>query len=108
MPPPAFSNTARTNPDEHEYTVEVSDGIPAFCTCPADRKYSGACKHRVAVAIRRPVLEAAMNRVATDGGSVEKHTKDTESKRPDDCECFPSDAELPCWSCVESGRRSLD
>ncbi|WP_306061847.1 SWIM zinc finger family protein [Natronococcus wangiae] len=37
----------------------MEDGLPHSCTCSADEHHQGACKHRVAVAIRTPVLEAA-------------------------------------------------
>lgn len=52
-------NTSWENPEDHEYLMNVVDGIPEVCECQADRYYDGACKHRVAVAIRSPVLEAA-------------------------------------------------
>jgi len=41
--------------------VTIKDGLPHSCPCPADEHYQGACKHRVAVAIRTPILEAARN-----------------------------------------------
>ena len=43
---------------EHSYRVNVEDGVPVACECPADTYHEGACKHRVAVAIRAPVLDA--------------------------------------------------
>lgn len=52
-------NSSWENPDDHEYRVNVVDGIPTVCECPADKHHAGACKHRVAVAIRLPVLMAA-------------------------------------------------
>jgi hypothetical protein len=50
-------NVSYATPDTHEYLVTVRDGLPVACTCPADDRFDGACKHRVAVAIRRPILE---------------------------------------------------
>lgn len=81
---------------DHTYSVEVEDGVPVACDCPADEYQSGACKHRVAVAIREPLLDAASEArtpasasedvpadVATDGGrAVEQgaaYTKHVES-----------------------------
>ncbi len=54
-------NTSHANPADHEYLVTIEDGLPHSCPCPADEHYQGACKHRVAVAIRTSVLEAARN-----------------------------------------------
>ncbi|WP_132061009.1 SWIM zinc finger family protein [Halorussus amylolyticus] len=51
-------NRSHANPEDHEYIVRIEDDLPTACTCPADVKYSGACKHRVAVAIRQPILDA--------------------------------------------------
>jgi len=53
-------NTSWPNPEDHEYRVNVVDGVPEVCECPADMHHDGACKHRVAVAIRLPVLNAAV------------------------------------------------
>lgn len=50
------------DPEDHEYRVSVVDGVPTVCECPADRYHDEVCKHRVAVAIRRPVLAAAVER----------------------------------------------
>ena len=54
-------NASHANPEDHEYLVTIEDGLPHSCPCPADEHYQGACKHRVAVAIRTSVLEAARN-----------------------------------------------
>ncbi|MFC6763573.1 SWIM zinc finger family protein [Natrinema soli] len=54
-------NASHANPEDHEYLVTIEDGLPHSCPCPADEHHQGACKHRVAVAIRTPVLEAARN-----------------------------------------------
>lgn len=52
-------NTSWENPENHEYRVNVVDGTPTACECPAAKFHEGACKHMAAVAIRGPVLEAA-------------------------------------------------
>jgi hypothetical protein len=61
-------NASYADPENHEYTVTVRDGIPVGCSCPADARFEGACKHRVAVAIRRPLLNALNARSITDDG----------------------------------------
>ena len=67
---------------EHTYTVSIAqDGLPTGCTCPADKYQPGPCKHAVACAADREVLDEAMHDgsapstdadanqpVATDGG----------------------------------------
>lgn len=65
-------NESHADPDNHEYQVTVTHGKPVDCECPADDHYESACKHRVAVAIRKPVMEAMTQRqMATDGGRVD-------------------------------------
>ncbi|WP_436932823.1 SWIM zinc finger family protein [Halosimplex halobium] len=122
-------NGSHANPDEHEYLVTVDDGVPATCECPADDQYEGACKHRVAVAIRRPLLNAVTatdepQLVAPDGGQVtssvaesnaeDESVTDTRSAgpqpattAPDDEECSECFDDFPCWDCVRTGRRDL-
>jgi len=103
-------NGSHANPEEHEYLVRVAGGIPETCTCPADARFDGACKHRVGVAIRKPILDAANRQVAADGGV------ETSSRRPDhqqgesveeDDECEECLEEFPCWECVRTGAREL-
>lgn len=53
-------NASYSDPTEHEYLVTVHDGLPKSCDCPADTHSQGPCKHRVAVAIRTSILEAAI------------------------------------------------
>ena len=53
-------NASHANPADHEYLVTIQDGLPTTCECPADEHSEGACKHRVAVVIRRPVLDTAI------------------------------------------------
>lgn len=90
----------------------------AECGCPADEYHDGSCKHRGAASecgeLLGAVLEAALateddveetdadasadgQTVATDGGQPED----------DDCVCDKLGG-LPCFACVESGRKSLD
>ena len=52
-------NESYAEPAAHEYRVTVRDGLPVRCPCPADEQYDVACKHRVALAVRRPILEIA-------------------------------------------------
>ncbi|WP_114579540.1 SWIM zinc finger family protein [Saliphagus sp. LR7] len=52
-------NASYEDPSDHEYLVTIDNGLPKRCECPADQHHSGACKHRVAVAIRSDVLEPA-------------------------------------------------
>jgi hypothetical protein len=54
-------NESHANPPEHEYRVEMDGSVPIACTCPADERFDGACKHRVAIAIRRPDRDLASN-----------------------------------------------
>lgn len=113
-------NGSHANPSEHEYLVRIEDGIPAVCECPADERYDGACKHRVAVAIRRPLLDAVgaadgSQPVAADGGRVTTPTEDKPERSPlqdertarDEEECSECIGEFPCWECVRTGRREL-
>lgn len=117
-------NGSHPDPSEHEYLVTVEDGVPAACECPADDAYEGACKHRVAVAIRRPLLDAvatSKRAVAADGGefSSAKGTADTTSdpegakseSDPDSnaemTDCGECRDEFPCWECVRTGQKPL-
>jgi hypothetical protein len=52
-------NASYADPAAHEYRVRIEDGQPVACTCPFDGRSSQACKHRVAVAIRPAIIEAA-------------------------------------------------
>ena len=121
-------NTSYADPENHEYLVTLSEEIPATCTCPADARFEGACKHRVAVAIRGPVLAAARDmtekQIAADGGergavtsrkSSIGGTPHSEDDTPagsgdvepsEDCECDGLDG-FPCWACVDAGRRTV-
>lgn len=128
-------NGSHPDPENHEYRITVTDGIPTGCTCPADEKYEGACKHRVAVAIRRPVLEAAVHaQLAADGSGTtdqslteEQYLAEKDTVPPSDevgesqddsaedsgdedeypCECDDLTDDFPCWNCVRTDRRSI-
>ena len=113
-------NGSHADPSDHEYLVTIEDGLPATCECPADDAYEGACKHRVAVAIRRPLLDAVTaseRAVAADGGQVgpaEPVAEDTPSTEcggsdpdPNVVECEDCLDDFPCWECVRTGRKSL-
>ncbi|MFC7009903.1 SWIM zinc finger family protein [Halalkalicoccus salilacus] len=106
-------NESHENADEHSYRVNVKNGVPVACECPADMYHDGACKHRVAVAIREPVPEAATEyetdqepAIITDGGTITERTVPCEQRaesRPADCDCLPTFEELPCWPCYRDG-----
>lgn len=104
-------NGSYADPENHEYRVTVEDSLPVHCTCPADARYAGPCKHRVAVAIRRPVLDAVRTmQLVADGGTppqsdTEPETEIEETTCEYGCEEHP-DA-FPSWECVRTGRRSL-
>ena len=118
-------NGSHANPSEHEYLVRVEDGIPVTCTCPADDRFEGACKHRVAIAIRRPLLDAFAAKaeppaVAPDGGvagegppsSAAPTTADasagqSESSETDEA-CPDCIGEFPCWECYRAGQIQFD
>ena len=106
-------NESHENADEHSYRVNVEGGVPVACECPADMYHEGACKYRVAVAIREPVLAAASEyereqelEVATDGGATIEHLtvcEQSEKSRPEDCDCLPTFRDLPYWPCYREG-----
>jgi hypothetical protein len=105
-------NDSHENADDHTYTVHVESGIPSDCSCPADTYQEGACKHRVAVAIREPVLEAATEDqpVRADGGTATLDSfggDDRDDDRPEDCDCDELSGDFPCWPCVRDSRREL-
>ena len=113
-------NGSYADPENHEYLVTVTDGLPTDCECPANANYDGACKHRVAVAIRRPVLDALENlrqtqkpdsALLTDGGP-QAETPDGSEQGEDNaadttCDCAELPEGFPCWECVRTGRREL-
>jgi hypothetical protein len=98
-------NESYAEPTAHEYRVRIRDGVPDSCSCPADASGDGPCKHRVAVAIRPQVLELAVQmRIVADGGSTSRDDDDT-TDLP--CECEQLSEALPCWNCIDAGRRNL-
>ena len=102
-------NCSHAEPSDHEYLVRVDDGMPMQCACPADERLDGACKHRVAVAIREPVLNAAVAAsVAADGGTTEMQSRHEETDEDvENCDCADLRDEFPCWECVRTGRKDL-
>jgi hypothetical protein len=113
-------NGSHEHPSEHEYLVGIDGGVPASCTCPADEHYDRACKHRVAVAIRRLLLDAVgeadgPQSVTADGGRVTSPVEEKPDADPlqdgrtahDDVECSECIGEFPCWECVRTGRKEL-
>ncbi|WP_232700633.1 SWIM zinc finger family protein [Halobacterium wangiae] len=101
-------NASHANPSEHEYRITIQDGRPIRCSCPADAHYKGACKHRVGVALRRPILEAASEmRVLTDGGQPPVSQFDAPELDNEECACADLHEDIPCWECVRTGKRSL-
>ncbi|WP_336360147.1 SWIM zinc finger family protein [Haladaptatus sp. ZSTT2] len=96
-------NGSYADSENHEYLVTITNGIPVDCTCPANARFEGACKHRLAVAIRAPILQAAqkVERIMADGGAVEP----TSSAEPVECEACLRD--FPCWECYRSGKKEL-
>ncbi|RDI69591.1 SWIM zinc finger family protein [Halopelagius longus] len=104
-------NESHADPANHEYRVTIEERVPISCECPADETYSGPCKHRVAVAIRQPIIDAAQRvQMATDGGvsnTNQTPTEDSEEATPPNCDCDELPDDFPCWECVESGRRDI-
>ena len=100
-------NCSHEQPSEHEYVVTVREGHPTCCECPADQRFDGACKHRVAVAIRQPVVEAVTSSQVRSDGGVPSGDDDSVDDADDGCECADLPDEFPCWECVRTGRRSL-
>ncbi|WP_276249149.1 SWIM zinc finger family protein [Haladaptatus sp. YSMS36] len=97
-------NGSYVDPENHEYLVTVKNGIPTNCECPANIHFEGACKHRLAVAIRAPILQAAqkVERVVTDGGVAS--AKPPEADEPACEECFPG---FTCWECYLAEKSTL-
>jgi hypothetical protein len=81
------------HPDEHTDRVQLDErGVPSSCTCKAYESHPGACKHMTAVAIRKPLLEAARaardaprihaiqntHQLRTDGGGERDRNSDSD------------------------------
>jgi hypothetical protein len=98
-------NGSHANREAHNYLVTASGGIPAYCTSPADTHSDDACKHRVAVAIREPIMAAATRQVAADGGTVVEEAGSAEDVDVEECEYCIGD--FPCWESVRTGKREL-
>ena len=91
-------NGSHAESENHEYTVRIEDDLLTACTRPVDAKYSGACKHRVAVALRRPILDAVRHhRLLANGGETvrplnrsldhEENSEDQAETDEPDCDC---------------------
>lgn len=103
-------NESYLNPADHEYRVTVDDGVPESCECPADTRFDGPCKHRIAVAIRPIILDVATQmQLVADGGSPTETTPiDPEDDTAvEECDCQYLSDDFPCWECVKTGRREL-
>ena len=98
------------------HSVNVDQGVPVSCSCPADTYQDGACKHRGACAIAAPVLEAsstsrsAGKRALADGGTIaapEPQGSEAEDDE-DEVECLcemVDDGELGCFEHFEVSDR---
>jgi hypothetical protein len=56
------TNESHPDPDAHRYRVDIVDGEPTQCECPAAQFHcppGEACKHQLAVALAPAVCEAA-------------------------------------------------
>jgi hypothetical protein len=109
-------NNSYADPENHEYVVTIRDGVPIACTCPADVRFDGACKHRVAVAIRQPILDIATHvQVVADGGDVpsgsisrrvgfatDVSASESTATESDPCEVCKELDVLPCWECFRT------
>jgi hypothetical protein len=114
-------NESHADPENHEYLVEIEGELPVSCACPADEHYENACKHRIAVAMRRPIIDFASEaKLVADGGTVRgerKHdlsslddtpVEDQAEAESEDCDCYALPEEFPCWECYRAGRTSFD
>lgn len=104
-------NCSHADPDNHEYRVTVENGTPVDCECPADRKYERACKHRVAVAIRPPIIDAVISRAVTvtsEEGTIMAESDvehaETQTEEPGCPDCV---GEFPCWECYRTGQKDF-
>lgn len=108
------TNLSYDDPSDHVYRVTVTDGTPVVCTCPADEHYSPACKHRIAVAMRSPVISAADRmQVAADGGVIEpegreRHSSHHSDEKTAECDCSDLPEGIPCWPCYRDGNAEFD
>ncbi|MBX0325832.1 SWIM zinc finger domain-containing protein [Halomicroarcula sp. F13] len=114
-------NGSYADPENHEYLVQIEDGVPVSCTCPADEHFEGACKHRVGVAIRRPIVDLVTDvQLRADGGDsirpaaqAKKSGSESAASTPqedatDDCECDGLPDSVPCWPCFRDGREDFE
>lgn len=95
-------NGSHADPTGHTYLVDVEDGVPVICGCPAFQYGDGPCKHMIAVAIRQPVIEAiagAQTPTIPDGGETIEICRNGQ----EGC-CGPDGDELPCFECYRGDR----
>lgn len=97
------TNGSYANPENHSYRVNVENGLPVACECPAFHYQDGLCKHCLACLIREPVLKAANGPIMTDGGSSCPHDHLT-------CEGIDSPKEFPelCFPCWDEWASNED
>lgn len=99
-------NESYADPENHAYPCRSKTGFRQPMS-PADTNYSEACKHRVAVAIRRPILAVA-TQVQVVSDCRDRSQTDVEDKsKPEATGCEHLSEEFPCWECVRTGRRAL-
>jgi hypothetical protein len=98
-------NTSHDDRDEHTFIVHVESRIPSDCECPAWEYQPCACKHVVAVANRKLVLEAVSGEqpVRADGGVTLEEFATTDDDEDGCCD----DSDFPCFECYLEGRREL-
>lgn len=65
-------NASHACPSDHEYLVAIAAGVPTTCCCPADERFDHPCKHRVAIAIRPPILRFAIEAQAVVDSGVSR------------------------------------
>lgn len=99
-----------------EYRVDALEGR---CTCPDHQYRDVRCKHyrRVAFATGQWGIPGGIDRYEIDpllGEHVQGHPRvpasdggmlvdEQDVERPDDCQCWDADADLPCWPCYRAG-----
>lgn len=86
-----------------------------------DKHFEGACKYRVGVAIRRPIVDLVTEvQLRADSGdsirpsargekSNSERAASTPQKEADgDCECGGLPDSAPCWPCFRNGRKDFE
>lgn len=94
-------NGSHENPDDHRYRVNVEDGVPCACECPAFEYGDGPCKHMISIVIREPVLQAAQwEQEASQSPTMADGGQDVDicPNGQEGC-CGPTGDDLPCFDC---------